>query len=97
MLIGMLNTDHYSTLTLAFDQGTDSTVLRLSWDGVPVGQEDVTKRNFGDYYVRSIKTTFGYGKHHLPYSLPPFFFIALSCVPLAGFVLAWFLVPMTRY
>jgi len=52
---------HYSTLTLAFDQGTDSTVLRLSWDGVPVGQEDVTKRNFGDYYVRSIKTTFGFG------------------------------------
>ncbi|PWW72035.1 hypothetical protein C7212DRAFT_348926 [Tuber magnatum] len=52
---------HYSTLTLVFDQGTYSTMLRLSWDGVPVGQEDVTRRNFGDYYVRSIKTTFGLG------------------------------------
>ena len=97
MLTGMLNVGHYSTLTLAFDQGTDSTVLRLSWDGVPVGQEDVTKRNFGDYYVRSIKTTFGYGKHRLPCSFSPSFFIALSCVPLVGFVLAWFLVPMMRY
>jgi hypothetical protein len=52
---------HFSTLTLVFDQGTDTTNLRLTWDGVPVGQEDVTKRNFGEYYVRSIKTTFGYG------------------------------------
>jgi len=52
---------HFSTLTLVFDQGTDTTSLRLTWDGVPVGQEDVTKRNFGEYYVRSIKTTFGYG------------------------------------
>jgi len=52
---------HFSTLTLAFDQGTDTTNLRLTWDGVPVGQEDVTKRNFGEYYVRSIKTTFGFG------------------------------------
>jgi len=52
---------HYSTLTLVFDQGTSSTTLRVKWDGVPVGQEDVTKRNFGEYYVRSIKGTFGFG------------------------------------
>lgn len=52
---------HFSTLTLVFDQGTDSTNLRLTWNGVPVGQEEVTKRNFGEYYVRSIKTTFGFG------------------------------------
>jgi activator of HSP90 ATPase len=52
---------HFSTLTLVFDQGTDSTNLRLTWNGVPVGQEDVTKRNFGEYYVRSIKSTFGFG------------------------------------
>lgn len=51
---------HYSTLTLVFDQGTNTTNLRLTWAGVPVGQEDVTRRNFGEYYVKSIKTTFGY-------------------------------------
>jgi activator of HSP90 ATPase len=26
---------------------------------VPIGQEEVTKRNWGEYYVRSIKQTFG--------------------------------------
>ncbi|KAI5777508.1 activator of Hsp90 ATPase [Geopyxis carbonaria] len=52
---------HYSTLTLVFDQGTSTTNLRLTWDGVPVGQEEVTKRNFNEYYVRSIKSTFGFG------------------------------------
>jgi hypothetical protein len=53
-------TGHYSTLELVFDQGTDTTNLRVTWTGIPVGQEEVSKRNFEDYYVRSIKTTFGY-------------------------------------
>lgn len=53
--------EHYSTLKLVFDQGYDATTLRYTWEGVPVGQEDVAKRNFGDYYVKSIKTTFGFG------------------------------------
>jgi activator of HSP90 ATPase len=53
--------DHYSTLNIVFDQGSDSTNLRLTWEGVPVGQDEVAKRNFGEYYVRSIKTTFGFG------------------------------------
>lgn len=53
--------DHYSTLKLVFDQGYDATTLRYTWEGVPVGQEEIAKRNFGDYYVKSIKTTFGFG------------------------------------
>jgi activator of HSP90 ATPase len=54
---------HYSTLKLSFEQNNvDSvTVLKVDWEGVPVGQEEVTKRNWGEYYVRSIKTTFGFG------------------------------------
>lgn len=53
---------HYSKLEIIFDQNdTDAvTVMRVSWDGVPIGQEEVTQRNWGEYYVRSIKTTFGY-------------------------------------
>ncbi len=53
---------HYSTLTIGFDQNDSDavTVMRVQWDGVPVGQEEVTRRNWGEYYVRSIKTTFGY-------------------------------------
>ena len=52
---------HYSTLKINFDQNeVDAvTVMRVVWDGVPIGQEEVTKRNWGEYYVRSIKTTFG--------------------------------------
>lgn len=52
---------HYSTLTIGFDQNDSDavTVMRVQWDGVPVGQEEVTRRNWGEYYVRSIKTTFG--------------------------------------
>lgn len=54
-------TGHFSKLTLIFDQGYDTTVLRYTWEGVPVGQEDVAKKNFNEYYVKSIKTTFGFG------------------------------------
>lgn len=54
---------HYSTLSIKFEQNdVDAvTVMRVDWHGVPVGQEEVTKRNWGEYYVRSIKITFGFG------------------------------------
>ncbi len=52
---------HYSTLKIEFDQNDVDhvTVMRVTWDGVPVGQEEVTKRNWLEYYVKSIKQTFG--------------------------------------
>ncbi|KAH9998179.1 activator of Hsp90 ATPase [Xylariaceae sp. FL0662B] len=54
---------HYSQQVIEFDQNdVDSvTVMRVNWSGVPVGQEEVTKRNWEEYYVRSIKKTFGFG------------------------------------
>ena len=54
---------HFSQLRIEFDQNDVDhvTVMRVTWDGVPVGQEEVTKRNWLEYYVRSIKTTFGFG------------------------------------
>ncbi|SPO02693.1 related to AHA1 - stress-regulated cochaperone [Cephalotrichum gorgonifer] len=54
---------HYSRLQIEFDQNDVDhvTVMRVTWEGVPVGQEDVTKRNWLEYYVRSIKQTFGFG------------------------------------
>lgn len=53
---------HYSTQEIFFDQNdVDSvTVLRVTWSGVPIGQEEVVQRNWEGYYVRSIKQTFGY-------------------------------------
>ncbi|KAJ2904688.1 hypothetical protein MKZ38_007429 [Zalerion maritima] len=52
---------HFSKLQIEFDQNDSDgvTVMRVTWSGVPVGQEEVTKRNWGEYYVRSIKKTFG--------------------------------------
>jgi activator of HSP90 ATPase len=54
---------HYSTLSIWFDQNdVDAvTVMRVEWKGVPVGQEEPTKTNWEQYYVRSIKLTFGFG------------------------------------
>ncbi|KAI9375291.1 activator of Hsp90 ATPase [Aspergillus egyptiacus] len=53
---------HFSTLEINFDQNDVDgvTQMRVTWTGVPVGQEDVTKQNWDVYYVRSIKQTFGY-------------------------------------
>ncbi|KAL4921735.1 activator of Hsp90 ATPase [Aspergillus aurantiobrunneus] len=53
---------HFSTLEINFDQNDVDgvTQMRVSWTGVPVGQEDVTKQNWELYYVRSIKQTFGF-------------------------------------
>lgn len=52
---------HYSRQVIEFDQNDVDgvTVMRVTWSGVPVGQEEVTKRNWSEYYVRSIKLTFG--------------------------------------
>ncbi|KAL2259263.1 hypothetical protein VTK26DRAFT_7121 [Humicola hyalothermophila] len=54
---------HYSKLQIEFDQNDVDgvTVMRVEWTGVPIGQEEVTKRNWLEYYVRSIKLTFGFG------------------------------------
>ncbi|KAK3691650.1 Co-chaperone [Vermiconidia calcicola] len=54
---------HFSTLKIKFEQNdVDAvTIMNVKWEGVPIGQEEPTKRNWGEYYVRSIKTTFGFG------------------------------------
>jgi activator of HSP90 ATPase len=48
---------HYSRLEIKFDQNDRDavTIMRVNWDGVPIGQEEVTKRNWGEYYVVSSK------------------------------------------
>ncbi|EXJ92384.1 hypothetical protein A1O3_00934 [Capronia epimyces CBS 606.96] len=52
---------HTSTQEIFFDQNDVDRVtnMRVTWTGVPVGQEDVVQRNWEGYYVRSIKQTFG--------------------------------------
>ncbi|EKV04646.1 hypothetical protein PDIG_88130 [Penicillium digitatum PHI26] len=57
---------HFSTQEINFDQNDIDgvTQMRVSWSGVPIGQEDVTKQNWDMYYVRSIKQTFGVPQKH---------------------------------
>lgn len=53
---------HMSSQEIVFDQNDVDKVTnaRVTWSGVPVGQEEVVKRNWDGYYIRSIKQTFGY-------------------------------------
>ena len=52
---------HTSSQEIVFDQNDVDRVtnMRVTWTGVPVGQEEVVQRNWEGYYVRSIKQTFG--------------------------------------
>lgn len=54
---------HMSSQEIVFDQNNIDKVtsVRVTWSGVPVGQEEVVKRNWEGYYIRSIKQTFGFG------------------------------------
>ncbi|KAI8814233.1 activator of Hsp90 ATPase [Cladochytrium replicatum] len=53
--------DHYSQVTLTFKQGDESTILSLSQTGVPIGDKDMTRSNWQNYYWNGIKGAFGYG------------------------------------
>ena len=52
---------HTSLQEINFDQNEIDHVtnMRVTWSGVPVGQEEVVQRNWEGYYVRAIKQTFG--------------------------------------
>lgn len=52
---------HYANMNIDLVQGASETVMKVSWTGIPVGQEEVVRSNFEEYYVRSIKVTFGFG------------------------------------
>ncbi|SGZ47282.1 CIC11C00000004167 [Sungouiella intermedia] len=52
---------HYAELDIQLKQGAGETMMVVKWKGIPIGQEDRVRGNFEDYYVRSIKITFGFG------------------------------------
>lgn len=52
---------HYAVLDIQLKQGAGETKMVVKWTGIPVGEEDRVRNNFEDYYVRSIKITFGFG------------------------------------
>lgn len=53
----------FSELSIEFHESQEyhETKLKITWDKIPVGQEDRVRQNFEEYYVRAIKLTFGFG------------------------------------
>ncbi|CAJ0745941.1 633_t:CDS:10, partial [Entrophospora sp. SA101] len=52
--------DHFSTVTLRFEQTSDNTMVHLTQEGIPIGEVDIVRRNWQNYYWNSIKSVFGY-------------------------------------
>lgn len=52
---------HYSTLDIELIQGSSDSKMVVKWSGIPIGEEDRVRNNFEEYYVKSIKLTFGFG------------------------------------
>lgn len=52
---------HYAELDIQLKQGAGETTMVVKWSGIPIGEEERVRGNFEDYYVRSIKITFGFG------------------------------------
>lgn len=52
---------HYAELDIQLVQGAGETKMVVKWSGIPIGEEDRVRGNFEDYYIRSIKITFGFG------------------------------------
>ncbi|KAJ3128435.1 hypothetical protein HK098_004512 [Nowakowskiella sp. JEL0407] len=52
--------EHFSTVTIALDQGDDVTMLQLDQTDIPIGEKEITENNWTNYYWNAIKGTFGY-------------------------------------
>jgi len=47
---------HEATLTTSLDQSSESTTVKFTLKGVPLGKEDEIKRNLEGYYVQGLKS-----------------------------------------
>ncbi|KAK6461292.1 activator of Hsp90 ATPase [Scheffersomyces coipomensis] len=52
---------HYANLDIQLIEGAGETKMVVKFSGIPIGEEDRVRGNFEDYYIRSIKVTFGFG------------------------------------
>ncbi|KAF8941276.1 hypothetical protein BGZ58_000561 [Dissophora ornata] len=58
--LGSWPSGHYSTVTMDISQSTNSTVIKFKQEGVPIGEQEITRQNWSNYYWAEIKRTFGY-------------------------------------
>lgn len=52
---------HFAKMDIRFIQGAGETKVVVDISGIPVGEEDRVRNNFEEYYIKSIKITFGFG------------------------------------
>ncbi|CAH1757475.1 2203_t:CDS:2 [Entrophospora sp. SA101] len=48
--------DHFSTVTLRFEQSNDHTVIHLTQEGIPVEEVDTVQHNWENYYWNAINS-----------------------------------------
>ncbi|KAF9203916.1 hypothetical protein BGZ49_005888 [Haplosporangium sp. Z 27] len=58
--LGSWPAGHFSTVTMDISQGSNSTTIKFKQEGVPVGEQEITRQNWSHYYWAEIKRTFGY-------------------------------------
>ncbi|KAJ3025916.1 UNVERIFIED_CONTAM: hypothetical protein HDU68_006501 [Siphonaria sp. JEL0065] len=51
--------NHFSTVTLVLEEQRESVTLRLTQTDVPIGEKDLTTKNWTGYYFNGIKSAFG--------------------------------------
>ncbi|CAJ0637509.1 4371_t:CDS:10, partial [Entrophospora sp. SA101] len=52
--------DHFSTVTLRFEQSNDHTVIHLTQEGIPVEEVDTVQHNWENYYWNAINSEDSY-------------------------------------
>lgn len=95
-----LNLDHYSKVTLTFENKEDGASVNVFQEGVPIGQEEIIKRNWMGYYWNAIKENYSQFQH-LPIQTEPFNYSTILAVLLLAAVLmaftAYQVAPLLRF
>ncbi|KAG2194909.1 hypothetical protein INT47_010651 [Mucor saturninus] len=87
--------DHYSKVTLSFENKMDgSSSVNVVQEGVPLGQEDIIKKNWTGYYWTAIKDNY-HQFQHLPIQSDPYNYSTMSLLGLLLFVIL--LMAFTAY
>lgn len=97
VLICIYTSDHFSIVTLDFQETEDGTTVKVNQIGVPVGQEEVIRRNWTGYYWNAIKDHLGQ-LQCIPYQSDPVFglFDSKHMIVL-GALVAFFVIALTAY
>ncbi|GME90053.1 unnamed protein product [[Candida] boidinii] len=63
LLWKLKNWSSFANLKINLKQNTNDTKMLIIFKNIPIGEEDIVKQNFEEYYFRSIKLTFGFGNN----------------------------------